>query len=89
MRNHLADVVKLIERIREYRDVPLRYKARLKPRVDSVTSARYVDMRALLTVRLLKLGTKPAVVKWVSDWKKATLKEPVSAYDIQLLKKLL
>jgi hypothetical protein len=89
MRNHLADVVRLIDRIRGYTDVPQRYRARLKPRVDSLTGVPYFDMRALLTVRLLKLGKKAAVAKWVSDWKRAASRDPVSAYDIQLLRKLL
>jgi hypothetical protein len=29
LRNHLADVVRLVERIRKYPDVPIRYRARL------------------------------------------------------------
>jgi hypothetical protein len=55
----IADMVRLVERIRKYIDVPVRYKARLKPRYDPLAGTQYVDMRALLTVRLLKLARAP------------------------------
>jgi hypothetical protein len=67
LRNHLADVVRLVERIRGYTDVPVRYGVRLKLRYDAVAGASFVDMRALLTVRLLHLSTAPRVAKWVAD----------------------
>ena len=89
LRNHLADVVKLIDRIRRYTDVPIRYKARLKPQFDPVARKLYVDMRSLLTVRLLKLSKAPRVIRWVSDWEASVLTKPVSAYDRALLKRLL
>ncbi len=89
LRNHLADVVKLIERIRRYTDVPSRYKARLRPQYDSVARMLYVDMRSLLTVRLLKLSKAPNVKRWISDWQASVLAQTVSAYDRALLKRLL
>jgi hypothetical protein len=89
MRNHLADVVKLVERIRKYTEVPLRYKARLRPRYDPVAGTQYVDMRALLTVRLLQLGRAPRVIRWVADWKTGVLTQRVSAYDQRLVNRLL
>ena len=89
MRNHLADVVRLVERIRKYTDVPPRYKARLKPRYDSVAGMQYVDMRALLTVRLLRLAKAPRVIRWVADWKTNVLSQPISAYDRRLVGRLL
>jgi hypothetical protein len=89
LRNELATVVKLIERIRKYNDVPDRYKARLKPRYDSVSGTKYVDLRALLTVRLLKLSTSPEVIRWVSDWKTSVSAQSISPYDKALVRKLL
>ncbi len=89
LRNHLADVVKLIERIRTYTDVPLRYKGRLKARYDSVAKILYVDMRALLTARLLRLAKAPRVIRWVSDWKASILTQAISAYDRAILNRLL
>jgi hypothetical protein len=86
--NHLADVVRLIERIRNFTDVPVRYKARLDLRYDSVAGTKYVDMRALLTVRLLHLSRARRVSLWVSDWKARCLSEPISIYDRRLLQRL-
>jgi hypothetical protein len=88
MSNHLADVVRLVERIRKYSDVPVRYKARLKPRYDSVSGRPYLDMRALLTVRLLHLAKAPRVIKWVADWKADVLRQSISAYDRRLVNRL-
>jgi hypothetical protein len=89
LRNHLADVVRLIERIRSYTDVPVRYKARLQIQFDSVSGLNYIDMRALLTVRLLMLSRAPRVAQWISDWKASALRKKVSLYDRQLIRKLL
>ena len=89
LRNHLADVVRLVERIRKYTDVPARYKARLKPRYDPVARAHYVDMRALLTVRLLRLSKAPRVMRWLADWKTSVLTQSLSDYDRQLINRLL
>jgi hypothetical protein len=89
LRNHLSDVVRLIERIRKYSDVPTRYKSRLKPQFDSVAKKLYVDMRSILTVRLLKLSKAPRVIRWITDWKASTVAKGISAYDRQLLNRLL
>jgi hypothetical protein len=89
LRNHLADVVRLVERIRKYPDVPQRYKSRLKPRLDPVAGTLYLDMRALLTVRLLRLAKAPKVSKWVTDWKSSILAHAISAYDRRLVGRLL
>lgn len=87
--NHLADVVRLVDRIRAYSDVPQRYRARLDLRYDAVSSTKYVDMRALLTVRLLHLSNAPRVKSWVATWKQRALSEPISAYDRRLINRLL
>jgi hypothetical protein len=87
--NHLADVVRLIERIREYDEIPVRYKSRLELRFDSVAKIRYVDMRSLLTVRLLRLSRSRKVADWVADWKARVLAERISQYDRRLLDRLL
>ncbi len=89
MRNDLSTVVKLIERIRKYDDVPNRYKSRLRPRFDPVAGIKYVDSRALLTVRLLRLAKAARVSKWVSDWKANTLADSVSAFDKALVRRLI
>lgn len=89
MRNELATVVKLIERIRKYDDVPDRYKSRLKPRFDPVAGIKYVDLRSLLTIRLLHISAAPRVTRWVSNWKSNILSDAVSQFDKALVRRLL
>jgi hypothetical protein len=89
MLNHLADVVRLLERIRKYDDVPVRYKARLSLRFDPVAGTRFVDMRSLLMVKLLRSARAPKVLRWVSDWKNDALSKPISDYDRRLISRLL
>lgn len=86
--NHLADVVRLVEKIRGFTTVPDRYKARLEARYDPMSQTVYVDMRSLLTVRLLQLAKNKAVSSWVTQWKSTMSSKGVSAYDQQLLKRL-
>lgn len=76
----LSTVVKLIERIRKYDEVPNRYKSRLRPRFDRVAGIKYVDSRALLTVRLLRRAKAARVARWVSDWKASTLADSLSPF---------
>ncbi len=89
MRNHLADVVRLLERIRKYTDVPVRYTARLRPRYDPVARTQYIDIRALLTVRLLRLAKAPRVIRWITDWRTQVLRQGISPYHRRLVKRLL
>ena len=89
LRNHLADVVRLVERIRDYTDVPVRYKARLDLQYDAVSKTKFVDMRALLTVRLLHLSKAQKVKAWVAGWKARAMAERISDYDRQLIRRLL
>jgi len=89
MHNDLSTAVKLIERIRKYDEVPDRYKSRLRPKFDPVAAIKYVDSRALLTVRLLRLSKAARVAKWVSDWKANTLADSVSPFDKALVTRLI
>lgn len=89
LRNNLAEMVKLVERIKKYKSVPDRYKARLFRRLDPVVGREYVDMRTLLTARLLRLNRKKVVQNWLRDWKKQVLKDKISDYDKQMVRRLL
>jgi len=86
--NPLARIVQLVESIRSYDDVPNRYRNRLSPRFDPVTVRTYLDMRGVLTARLLALNGKPAVRNWLTTWKQNLL-NGASAYDRALLNRLL
>ncbi|MFY9936551.1 MAG: RNA-directed DNA polymerase [Silvibacterium sp.] len=86
--NPLADVVRLVERIRKETDVPVRFKARVQLRYDAVAKTKFVDMRALLTVKLLNLSRAKKVGKWFADWKAKCLSERISNYDRRLIRRL-
>ena len=82
-------MVRLIEQILEYREVPLRYKNRMKIHYDSVANRHYIDMRELLAVRLLALNSRFKVQSWIKQEKSHLLLKHLSAYDRQILTSLL
>lgn len=65
LRNNLADMVRLIDRIRSYRSIPGSYKARLNVPFDSVANREYVDTRGIVAGRLLLLNERRSVRSWV------------------------
>lgn len=89
LRNRLAEIVRLLRRLMAESSVPDRYKRRLALRQDSLTGTYYVDMRTILTARLLRLNERPAVQRWVRDWQAQANTKGISAYDKALLGRLL
>lgn len=88
LRNHLSTLVHLMAEIRNYTTVPERYRSRLSLGFDSVAGTRFLDMRVILTARLLLLSESQEVRHWVMEWKERTLQAPISAYDRKLLRRL-
>jgi hypothetical protein len=74
LRNHLSTLVLLVAEIKKYETVPKRYRSRLSLGWDSVAGINFVDMRVILTAKLLLLSDSQAVRTWVLDWRKKTLK---------------
>ncbi len=89
LRNHLGELVKMVEKIRSYDEVPKRFEPRLKLRVDSVNGKQYPDTRSILQFRLLALNPKPKVAKWLRDKAHTWRRSDLSVYDKQLIRKLL
>jgi hypothetical protein len=87
--NPLALLVRLVLRISKFTEVPNRYKARLIVRHDSVSGREYLDMRVLLAARLLTLNKRKSVRTWLKSWKDSMRKRNVSAFDKNLLARLL
>jgi hypothetical protein len=54
---------------------------------DSVSGTKYVDLRALLTVRLLRLASSARVARWISTWKAGILAQSISPFDKRLVRK--
>jgi hypothetical protein len=82
--NNLAETVRLIDRIRKYEDVPKYYSSRFTLRFDPIAKRKFVDMRTLVCLRLLRLGASKRVRKWVENRVNAWKKE-VSEFDRALL----
>jgi hypothetical protein len=89
LKSPLPETIRMIERIRQYTMVPDRYKSRLSLRPDSVSGRLYVDMRNLLTARLLAIGPHPAVKRWVGVWKAQILADKLSSFDKRMVRRLL
>lgn len=88
LRNHLSSLVRLINEIREYDEVPKRYSSRLSLSFDSVAGTKFVDMRVVLTAKLLLLNERTSVRKWVMEWRDRTIEADISPYDRRLLRRL-
>jgi hypothetical protein len=88
LRNHLSTLVRLIAEIKKYKRVPDRYIRRLSPSFDSVAGRKFIDMRVVLTARLLLLSADKNVHEWVLNWRTKMLAEDISDYDRQLLGRL-
>jgi hypothetical protein len=88
-RNNLSEVIRLIERILDYKEVPGSYKARLAFRRDSLTGKDYFDTRSLLAARLLALNRDRNVNRWLTSKKQELLKSRISSFEKQVIRKLL
>ena len=88
LRNHISEFVRLVVRIQKFNVVPGRFKARVAVSRDSITGARFFDMRALLAARILGLCPHPAVQQWLSARRGGLLAEPLSPFDKRLVNRL-
>ena len=89
LRNHMAEMVRLIERVMAYKEVPERYKARINTRFDPVEGREFLDMRSLLAARLLNLNRQKQVQNWLLARKKYLLTKPIRPFEKRLLNRLL
>jgi hypothetical protein len=88
LRNHISEFVKLVTRIKEFRSVPGRFRARIDVSFDSITGAKFFDIRSILAVRILALCPDPSVYEWLNARRRGILSEPLSAFDKRLIAKL-
>ena len=86
--NPLGLMVRLVRRILNFNEVPERYKIRLNSRWDSVKNRPYLDMRMLVSARLLALSRKKNVKQWLKSWVAKIKKERISTFDKRLLARL-
>jgi hypothetical protein len=88
LRNHISDFVRLVLRIKKFTVVPGRFKARIKTSRDSITGAKFVDMRSYLAVRILALCANQPIQDWIATCKSGLFKESISTFEKQLINKL-
>ena len=88
LRNHISDFVRLVLRIKNFTVVPGRFKVRIKTSRDSITGAKFVDMRSYLAVRILALCPNQPVQDWIAACKSGLFKESISTFEKQLINKL-
>jgi hypothetical protein len=89
MRNPLAEVVRLIEAIRSFVEIPNRYKNRLRLNFDSVRGVKFLDMRTLLMARLLVLSKRENVRVALRQWARANAEKQLSVFDKRMIRRLL
>ncbi len=87
--NYLAYFFAMIDTAIHYNEIPERFKIRRQPVFDSVAGIKRLDMRKLLTLRLLKLNKKKVVADWVSSSVTWICEQDISDYDKNLCKRLL
>jgi hypothetical protein len=88
-KNHLAEVVRLVEAMAAWDEVPKRLGARLKLDYDAVTGQRFIDTRKLLAARLLALRPKPRVRAWLGALRSNWIAGVGSSYEKALVRRLL
>jgi hypothetical protein len=89
LRHTLTDLVRFVDAVASYRDVPDRFKSRMAPRFDALTARSYLDMRGVIALRLLALSRAPRVRAWVKKKKAELLKQSLSAFDKRMIQRLI
>jgi hypothetical protein len=87
--NNLAYIVQAIEKIIELKDVPKRLQERLVLRYDAVAGYKFLDMRTLLSARLLKLNQHKSIETWLTKREAEWINQGISLYDQRMIKRLL
>jgi hypothetical protein len=88
LRNHLSEMVKMLDAIEEYQEVPKRFLQRINTNYDPVSGQMFLDMRSLITARLLGLNRRPKVKVWLTERRKYLLGKSLSQFDQELIKRL-
>jgi hypothetical protein len=88
LRNHLSEMVKMLDSVATYTSVPPRFVPRVDAGLDAVARQLYIDMRGLVIARLIGLNTHPNVRAWLADRRRVLEAKALSLYDRDLLQRL-
>ena len=78
-RNVLATVVRMIDEMLKYQNVPSGFRDRVRLNFDSLEKRHRLDMRALATLNLLNLNPAPGVQAWLRSTLNGYMGKPISA----------
>ena len=87
--NYLSHFLRLLDGLRYYHKVPERFKGRREVVYDSVSAQYRVDMRKILSLRLLKLNDRAAVGAWLRDARSYMVGKGISDFDRKLVIRIL
>jgi hypothetical protein len=88
LRNHLSEMVKMLDAIEHYQDVPKRFLQHIDTNYDAVSGRVFIDMRTIVTARLLGLNRHPKVSVWLAQRRKHILSKPLSLFERNLIARL-
>jgi hypothetical protein len=88
LRNHLCEMVAMLDSIDKYSEVPARFFGRVEPGFDALARRAFVDMRGLVIARLVGLNSEKEVQLWLRQRRLSLLKTNLSNYDRRLLRRL-
>jgi len=88
LRNHLSEMVKMLDAVEEYDEVPNRFLQRIDTKYDPVSGHVFIDMRSLITARLLGVNRRPNVKVWLAERRKHLLSKPLSPFERKLINHL-
>ncbi len=89
LRHTLTDLVRFLDRVLAYREVPARFKPRFDARFDAVTGRSFLDMRSVIALRLLRLSKAPRVQTWIESKKVELLNSDISQFDKRMILRLI
>ena len=86
--NYLSDFLSMLDLALTYQSVPKRFLTRRDAIFDPISRRRRFDIRRLLVLRLLRLNEGAAVGQWLHNAKVWMLKQDVSMFDKNLVRKM-
>lgn len=87
--NYLAYFLRLLDGLKRYEEVPKRFKVRRELVYDSVAAQYRVDMRKILSLKLLKLNDRAAISAWLKDARRYMMGKKMSDVDRKLVMRIL
>lgn len=86
-RNVLASIVRMVDEMLKYQNVPSGFRDRVRPNFDSLEKRHRLDMRAIATLKLLSLNPATNVRNWLRAVLAGYTEKRVSDFDRALIQR--